>query len=111
MSMLQTCLTSPKNTSMLSLSLSPEHLNFKFVTLTRAASQPVALLLICFIDISTTINHHYQYQPVLTIINHCQPLSTIINHYQPLSTIINHYQPLSTIIVDISLSTMINPYQ
>jgi hypothetical protein len=76
---------------MLSLSLSPAQLNFKFVTLTRAASHPVALLLICFIDISTTINHHYQYQPVLTIIN--------------------HYQPLSTIIVDISLSTMINPYQ
>jgi len=33
-------LTSPTNTSILSFSL--ENLNFKFVTLTRAASQPVA---------------------------------------------------------------------
>ena len=33
-------LTSPANTSMLSLSL--KHHNFKFITLTRAASQPVA---------------------------------------------------------------------
>ena len=38
-------LTSATNTSILSLSL--ENLNFKFVTLTRAASQPVALFL-CF---------------------------------------------------------------
>ena len=47
------CLTSPTNTSILSLSL--ENPNFKFVTLTRAASQPVALFSII---LSTYTKHH-----------------------------------------------------
>ena len=44
MSMLQTFLTTPANTSILSLALKNQ--NFKFVTLTRAPSQPVALFII-----------------------------------------------------------------
>ena len=47
MSILQTFLTSPTNTSIFSRSL--KNHNFKFGTLTRAASQPVALFYELFI--------------------------------------------------------------
>ena len=67
--------TSPTNTSFLSLNL--ENFNFKFVTLTRAASQPVALFFpsLCQITRGYKITGKQAYQTInLTfyIIHRCQ---------------------------------------